>query len=179
MRKISFALMGLMTFVLTTSFVLQADWFLLDDPSYSILFPKKPEVQIQNVNSAAGELKMFINMYDGSKDNDENFLYGIITTDYPDSLINSDKKEKLDDFFKASVDGAVKNVQGKLLSQKVIELNGFPGREVRVDFQNGLAIIMMRSYLVHNKMFILQTITETKKEGNASALKFYDSFKLK
>lgn len=179
MRKISFVLTALMIVVFTTSFVLKADWFLLDEPSFSILFPKKPEAQVQSVKSAIGDLTMNINMYDGSKDNDENFLYGIITTEYPDSLINSDKKEKLAAFFRGSVDGAVKNVQGKLLSEKDIEMNGFPGREARVDFQNGLAIILMRSYLVHNKMYILQTITETKKEGNASVLKFYNSFKLK
>jgi hypothetical protein len=102
-----------------------------------------------------------------------------ITSEYPDSLINSGKTELLPQFFRNSIDGAVRNVQGKLLSEKNITINGFPGREVRVDYQNGTAIIKMDFYLVHNEMIMLQTITEPSKENNASELKFYASFKLK
>jgi hypothetical protein len=70
-------------------------------------------------------------------------------------------------------------VHGKLLSEKIIQINGFPGREARIDFRDGLAVITMRAYLVKNKMYILQTITETKKDFNKSIGKFMDSFKLK
>jgi len=85
----------------------------------------------------------------------------------------------VDGFFRGAVDGAVSNVKGKLLTEKKIELDGFPGREVTVDFQNGQAIIMMKCFLVRNMMYILEIISETGKENNASSSHFYQSFKLK
>lgn len=178
-KRISVSITIIITLFFLTGFVLHSDWFLLEGKDYSIQFPKKPETQTQNLGSAVGDLKMIINMYEGAKDNDENYLYGIITSVYPDSLVNSSKTEKLPAFFKGSIDGAVKNVQGKLLSEKEIEINGFPGREARIDFKNGMAVITMRIYLVHNQTFILQIITETSKEKNQSAQRFFESFKLK
>lgn len=119
-------------------------------------------------------------MVDVSKnEKDENLTYGVITTEYPDTIIHSDKKELLPVFFRGSVDGAVKNVQGKLLTEKDITLDGFPGKEIDIDYRNGLAVIKMRSYLVKNKMFILQTITKTEKFPNKSLERFMSSFSLK
>ena len=106
-------------------------------------------------------------------------LTGIISTEYPSGTAHSDNKAALPEIFEGSVNGAVANVAGKLLSDQAIEINGYPGREFRIDFQDGLAVIKMRSYLVKNKMFILQTICDPKKEGNAAAERFFASFKLK
>ena len=179
MKKISFATSLILILLFTSSFLCPADWYLLDTKTFSLQFPKKPETQETTQQSAVGELKLVISIYEGDKDNDENYVYGIITSDYPDSLINSDKKDILEKVFRGSIDGAVGNVQGKLLKESVIEKNGFPGREITVDFKDGMAIILMRMYLVHNRMYILQTITETSKASNASVVKFFNSFILK
>jgi hypothetical protein len=87
--------------------------------------------------------------------------------------------EKLPEFFRTSIDGAVKNVNGKLISEKVVALDGFPGREVKIDYGNGMAIIFLRMFLVNNKGYFVQTISQTGKEGNESAARFHKSFKLK
>jgi hypothetical protein len=47
-----------------------------------------------------------------------------------------------------------------------------------VDFQEGLAIINMRFYLVNNRMYVLQAISETGKEKNRSVARFMNSFTL-
>ncbi len=179
MKQIVTVFVGIIILLVGMCFEYVEDWYVFDSKEFSIEFPKKPTASIQTFNSAVGELKMDMLMYDGSKDNDDNFLYGLITSEYPDSLINSGKTEILSTFFRNSIDGTVKNVQGKLLSEKSIEINGFHGREVKVDFQNGLAIIKMRMYLVQNKMIILQTITETSRDNNPPVSKFHDTFKLK
>ena len=129
-------------------------------------FPKKPESQKQVINSEVGELTMNIVMYDASKDDEANLVYMINYTDYPDTLINSDKKETLESFFRNSTDGAVKNVHGKLLSEKIISVGDYPGREIRIDFQNGKAVITSRVYLVKNRMIMLEVITGTKNDFN-------------
>jgi hypothetical protein len=55
----------------------------------------------------------------------------------------------------------------------------YPGRKFRVDVQNGVAVMTMRAYLVRNKLYMLQVITETKKDLNKSIEKFMNSFSLK
>jgi hypothetical protein len=160
-------------------FMNQEGSFLLESNGFKMEFPKKPDYETQMLNSAAGELKMNIYTYDASKSgNDDNLLYGFIFTDYPDSLISSDKKEILSDFFRNSIAGSVNNVKGKLLSEKNIEINGFPGREIKVDYREGMAIIKTRIYLVKNRLYIIQTITETRNGSNKSIDKFMDSFRL-
>ncbi|HVW61578.1 MAG TPA: hypothetical protein VHC48_16110 [Puia sp.] len=166
--------------ILTMSFIHQNGWYLFDSNKYKMFFPKRPDDQVQTVQTAIGELKMNVHMYEAPEnETDDNFTYGIIETDYPDTVINSGKKDILDKFFRNSIDGAVKNVNGKLLTESNIQLNGFPGREFRVDYKDGLAVITMRAYLVKNTMYMLQTITETKKDHNAAIGKFMNSFTLK
>ena len=73
----------------------------------------------------------------------------------------------------------VKNVKGTLLSESTITINDYEGREFRVNYSEGLAVIKMRCFLVKNVMYMLQTICLTEKENNVSSQKFFDSFKLK
>ena len=89
---------------LTMSFVHQNGWFLFENNHYKMLFPKKPADQTQTVNTALGELKMDIHMYEVPGDEqDDNFTYGMIETAYPDSVINSNKKDLLEKFFRNSI----------------------------------------------------------------------------
>jgi hypothetical protein len=165
---------------LTMSFVHVEDWYQYETKYYKILFPKKPTESSQVAKSAIGDLKLNLSIYAvPENETEDNLAYLVNETEYPDSVINSDKKDLLENFFRHSIDGAVNNVQGKLLSEKVIELNKFPGREIRADYQNGLAVITMRLYLVRNKLFLTETITDTKKDFNKSISKFMDSFELR
>jgi hypothetical protein len=178
--KINKVLLGLLVLTtLTSSLINSDDWFLFETKNCTIYFPKKPTDQSQVINTAIGDLKLSIHMYEVPDSvKDDNLIYGLIETEYPDSVINSDKKEILDNFFRNSIDGSVNNVHGKLLTETKIQIDTFPGREIRVDFREGLGVIKMRFYLVKNKMYFLQTITDTKKDFNKSINKFMDSFTL-
>jgi len=179
MKKIRNAFAGIAVLISTLSFETLKDWYLIESSEFSIEFPKKPEATNQNVHTEIGDLKTDMFVYETSKDGDVNFLYGLATSEYPDSLINSGKTAMLPTFFRNAVDAFVKNVQGKLLSEKPIEINGFPGKEVKIYFQDSAAIIKMRLYLVRNKAYVMQTITETSEDNNADVMRFHNSFKLK
>lgn len=155
------------------------NWYTYDNGEVVIEFPKEPEFSSQQVETAIGKINMNIASYDGSSNGDANHAYVFISSVYPDSLINSSKKELLPEFFRKSIDGAVTNVNGKLLTEKEVVLDGFPGREVKVDYGNGLAVILMRMYLVKNRAYFIQTITETSKDGNEGVLRFHQSFNVK
>lgn len=147
--------------------------------NYSVLMPGVPTEQNKPVNSAAyGTLTLALSMLQPEKGTDPNVLYASSFTDYPAGTIHSDSTEILTEFFNSSRDGGLAAIQGKLLTESVIELNGYPGREQRVDFKNGLAIIKYRHYLVKNRLYTLQVITLKTNNFNTSINKFLDSFRL-
>jgi hypothetical protein len=174
------ALISLLFLTLMVTGLRKADeWYLLQTHSFKILFPKKPTASNQEIDSQIGKLTLHLNVYEVPEtESDDNHAYMTSETSYPDSSIDSDNTKLLGNIFANAIAGAVKNVSGKLLSEKVIALGKYPGREVRIDFQNGLAVIKMRMYLVKHTTFMIETITDTEKQNNKSIDKFMDSFQL-
>lgn len=179
MKPIKNVLAAITILLLTMSFINIEDWYLFESKDFSIEFPIKPTFSTQEIETEIGNLKMDILAYDGSNDADGSFVCNLITTEYPDSIIHSGKTEILEEFFRSSIDGAVEATEGKLLSEKEIEINSFPGREIKIKFQNGLAIMKTKMYLINNKCFFLQTVTKSGKDENPAVDKFHGSFKLK
>jgi len=179
MTKQTLLHLSLLAFIIL-SFKKTGDWFVLETPSYRIRFPKKPTASSREVNSNIGILTLNLNIYEVPEtEKDDNYAYLFDETSYPDSLINSNKKDILDVFFKNAIAGAVKNVNGRLLSETNIEINNYPGREVRIDFRDGQAVIKTRIYLVKNIVYMTEVISDTKNQSNSSADKFLNSFELK
>ena len=185
MRNLSRSVLSVLAVISISAsqgFSQDSDWVLFESPDndFTILFPQLPKADPQLINSDIGELKLNVYMYQAADlKNEDNFVYGVMSTEYPESLFVDATDEVLKDFFRSSVDGAVANVRGKLLSETIIQLDGNPGREIKVDFRDGMAVIKMRLYLVANKMYMVQTITETRKDFNLSINRFMDSFTLK
>jgi hypothetical protein len=163
------------------SFKPMTGWYQHSTSEFNILFPKIPTNTLKKINTEAGEIEMQIYMYNSSKDEtDENLIYSVTSSEYPKEHIQSHiKHDNLDTFFRNSIDGMVSNVKGKLISESKINMGKFQGREIKIDFKNGLAIIRNRTYLVGNNVYFIQTITKTEKENNKSIEKFMNSFTLK
>jgi hypothetical protein len=147
--------------------------------SCTILMPAKPEHTKRIINHPTyGKLTMNMALLKPKDSTDLNLIYGLSYTDYPLGSIHSDSTTILESFFNSSRDGAIANVQGELLSETILNLSEYPGRELRINFKNGLALIRSRNYLVKNRLYNLQIITLTKNNFNISINKFLDSFKL-
>lgn len=173
------ALVCLLALVSSQFFTPDTTWYTFETEEIRIEFPKEPALSKQMAPTAVGDIEMNIASYDASRDGDSTLAYVFISSVYPDSMLTSIKKEEIPAFFRASIDGAVKNVSGQLISEKEVTLNGFPGREARIDFGNGTAVIYLHMYLVRNTGYFIQTITETGKVENQAALRFHRSFRLK
>ncbi len=138
------------------------EWITFKTEGCSIQLPGGPRFESRTINSIAGELTMNAYVYDASKKimlHDDDFVYMIGAIEYPDSLMNSDDKERLPDFFKNGIDGALNKVNGKLLEEKSIDIDGFPGKEIRMGIMEGAGVITCRFYIVKNKMYIIQVFT--------------------
>jgi len=147
---------------------------------YKIQFPYTPEKMTQPLPTTLGELLMTIlSCEPKSTAMDENYVYLLMETDYPEMEVHSDKTDILEKFFRGSVDGAVVNVKGKLIKETVGKVSQYPSRTIEIDYGNGIAIIKMKMILKESKMIIIQTITETKKYPNKAIDAFFDSFLIK
>lgn len=144
-----------------------------------VKMPGKPEKKEKLLNSAVGEVNLVMYMYQSPKDgNADNLAYAVAFMDYPADKITSDSTSIIKEFFDNAREGSLKAIQGKLLTESIINYKGYPGREQRVDFKNGLAIIKYRHYLIKNRLYTLQVITAIDNNFNLSINKFLDSFKL-
>jgi len=188
MKKIIPLLAFLIVTVLTISFVHPGkmtrsnDWVPFEDAGCKMLFPKTPINEAQTVNTAVGELKLYNYTYEVPDSvKDDNLVYLLSETEFSDSARSNsgNSKEVVDKFFRGAVDGGVSSAHGKLLTEEIIQLDGYPGRKFRADIQDGVAVMTMKAYLVKNKLYMLQVITESKKDFNKSMDKFMNSFTLK
>ena len=165
--------------VLLTSCARPEQMFLLTshDGSFQVEFPGKPELKQETSIAEYGKQNFTIYVYNAVSSHDDNLIYYAGSTKYPDSIMEY-YDDNLDAFFNYSMQNSVRSVHGQLISQKVIEYKGIPGRAIRIDFKNGVAVFTMRIYLKANTAYFLQTITETQKDFNKSQTRFFDSFKI-
>ena len=93
MKKITTAIAFFTLVIIATGFTAAKEWFVRETSNYTVQFPAAPEHSTQSVPSEIGDLKMEIDIFDASKTKgDDNMVYGLVTSEYPDSLIDSDKK---------------------------------------------------------------------------------------
>jgi len=153
------------------------DWYLFEneEQDYSIRFPNAPMLEEHVVNSDLGELNMKIFMSDEAK---EEVTYMTTATDYPMGIVHSSKTETFNKVFRGAIDGAVSNVDGKLLSETKINLDEFEGRLAKIDVKNGLGLITMKLYLIGSRLYMLQTIHEVNQGKPLYINRFFDSFKV-
>ena len=182
MRKIFLLPLLLVLSFFATSFKSpDGDWkeYKPEGSRCKVLMAGTPTRTERVVNTALGELKLTVLMYQPPKDgNDDNVLYGVSYSDYPAEHVHSDSINSLKEFFDRSITGSINAIQGKKLTETIINYKGYPGREVRVDFKNGMAIIKYRFYLVKNRLYTMQVITLTQKNFNKDINKYLDSFEL-
>ena len=65
---------------------------------------------------------------------------------------------------------------GKMVGDKEVILDGYPGREVRIEKDKKLWIL--RAYIVKERMYQLMTTQPKAKEESPDTIRFYESFKL-
>lgn len=153
---------------------------ILETADYSIAFPGEYVKSVDTLSSDLGQLLLKGSTFvPDSIMGDKNFVYMLMETTYPDSTVHSDKKEILDEFFAGSIQGAVSNVNGKLIKEIRGTTGNYPNRTIEIEIQNGLAIIKMTMILRKNKMILIETITSANSYPNAAEADFMKSFVLK
>ena len=139
------------------------------DHSFAVMLPKEVGEQEQTVNTQLGPIKMCI--YSAKSKHQE---FTVVYSDYPDSYVNTTGPAVILD---GARDGAVRNIQGQLLSETLIELQGNPGRELKIEGPRKL-IIRSRMYLVKNRLFQIMAISKPDHSFDKKIKDVFDSFRI-
>lgn len=168
--------------LLSLGLTAQAQPYMLDLADFKVLFKAEPTKNVQKVPTALGELSLDMYMLEMVGEMDSVYAYLAMHSFYPKENVHSNNKELMPQFFEGVVNGAVQNVNGKLVSNNVIEAEGFPGRDVVIEIGHNeaeKAHIRMKIYLVENQMIMLQTVTPPNASMCKDATTFFASFVLK
>ena len=105
--------------------VLSQEWqeYTISDGEFFVKLPAEPQEKNQQISSDYGNLNMrMLTLTDG------NTNYTVTFTDYPSTaLLNTN----MDTLLNNARDGALKNTSGKLISEKNIKYENFPGKEIK------------------------------------------------
>jgi hypothetical protein len=132
---------------------------------FSISMPGTPKETVQNVDSAAGPLKLHQFLVE-----DGNIAYIVMYNDYPRVPDNQDV------FFNNVRDGGMNAVKGTLKKEKVISRQGYPGRAF--DIETSDTLLLQDVYLVGKRLY--QVILGVPKTDSmpSQTNQFFGSFKL-
>ena len=154
-------------------------WLFMDSDEFIFNVPDTPKYQVQPLITELGTIDFNLCYVESKLNADPNQFYTLGYSDYPINTIHSDSTAKVDAFLQSSLDGALQNLNGKLLSKKEITINGYKGLDFEISMQDESIVDHFRTYLVKNRLYVLQVITLLDEKDNQWMDKFFGSFHLK
>lgn len=149
-----------------------ASWreFSSEEGAFSVLMPKNPSVEVQTVDTPLGpiDIRLF-----SAELSDIAFVVGY--SDYPSAFVAQSNPVVV---LNGARDGAVANVQGKLLSENVIFLDGYPGRELRIEGPDAELTAVSRIFLVNNRLYQAMVVVPVDQSSTNEISTFLESFAL-
>lgn len=148
-------------------------WETVSEDGITVEMPGKPTKQAQDVPSPAGKAtgQMFT-LDKGSE------AYILAYHEFPESISNLNIDPKV--LLKGASDGAVKNIDGKVASERDITNGSYPGKEiVGSGSKEGKDIeFTIRLYWAKTRLVQTLYLAEKGKTNEKNATKFLDSLKI-
>lgn len=148
-----------------------AQWktFASDDKRFTVQFPAEPHRETDIVNTPSGRVELIQYM---SKN--EDILYAVMYGDYPgNALVGMSSDQLLDN----ARNGAVENIQGKLLSELIILKGNYPGREITVKVEPS-TVLTAQIILKDNRVYQVMVVTPSDKLFVSQRREFFNSFEI-
>jgi hypothetical protein len=137
---------------------------------FSVALPGKPAENKQRVMTATGHLDVYLFVVEGKSD----AAYVVSYSDLPAAEAKAGTAEKRLDFAR---EGAVSNARGKLRTEKKIEIDGFPGRELIIETDKDV-VIKMRIYAAKQRLYQTMAMGPGGFFQSTDATQFLDSLRL-
>jgi len=170
------ASMLLLTMMTTSTQAAEWPWqpFESNKGAFKAEFPGEPTATHDTIKTEAGDIAYhsYMTEVEGGS-----IAMGVSYNEYSDAVLKADPKVVLD----GGRDGAMSNLNGKLISETDISLNGHPGREFTVTAGKGDSKLFYhtRVFLVKKKLYQLQVVRVGQTPLDAAdVVRFFASFKL-
>jgi hypothetical protein len=145
--------------------------FTSKEGSFSVKLPGAPEERKQRVTTATTTLDVYLFLVEAKE---EGAAYVVSYSDLPADEVKPGAENKRLDLAR---DGAVEKARGKLRSEKKIELDGFPGRELVIETPKDV-VIRMRLYAVKQRLYQAMAMGPGGFAQSKDATLFLDSLRL-
>lgn len=162
-------LISLLSLVLLAGGFRQADWlkFKSTEENFTISLPREPKQEWTRVRGPLG------NGHHIYKIENNDITYTVSNSVFEKAVTEPKDIKRTLDFAR---DLLLTLSTGKLLSHEDLSLDGFSGRQVRVE--KGKRVWTLRAYVVKERMYQLMTTELKGKEQTPEVAKFFESFKL-
>ena len=152
---------------------LSAKWETVTENGITVEMPGKPEKQAQNIPSPVGTAQgQMLTLDKGAE------AYILAYHEFPAAISNLPIDPKV--LLKGSADGAVRNVNGKITSERDITSGPHPGREIIGEGnKDGHDVeFMVRLYWAKPRLIQTLYLNEKGKGDKKNGTKFLDSLKI-
>jgi hypothetical protein len=154
-------------------FQLPSDWVSFNSPEgrFSIGAPTKPQENVKDIDSDVGKLQLH------SFASSSAIAYFMVSYgDYPNEPA-ADRRELVLDGVR---DGVIKGLEGELISETKISINGYPGRQLlaRKTIEGSETTFNWRIYLVGPRVYQVAVATKKSDSATPEITKFLNSFRL-
>lgn len=158
----------------------KAEWtlFSLPEGGFTVMMPGKPVDFSQPLDTPAGTLQTHIYVVDLPS-----AAYMVLYTDLP---VAPDRVVGAQAVLDHARDKALVREKGKLLDDRVVSLDGYPGREFSIAAGIGGGVFIDRVYLVKTRLYTLSVLDTSADTGSSESKPwqkkdtrtFLDSFRL-
>lgn len=135
------------------------------DGNFNALFPAKPEPVTRN--------ELFLEVHGLACEMRDKSAYLVLYIDYPPKIHISPTEK----FFDGARKGAL-GKDGQLLKEKPFSIEGFPGREMRMEKNGGKTFVVDRYFLVANRLYQIMVVTQPQNQTSTNIPYFLNSFRL-
>jgi len=151
----------------------KTEWRIVapSDNSFTILMPGVPqETSTLGTSLAYGTVKTTFLMYEK-----EQWGYSVSWVDYPKG---SQKQLDTEMALNQGRDGAVEGVQGKLLGEEHVNIEGHPGRKLRIQPATPQATLLVNMVVVGDRVYQITLVCPKQYSFSPKVSTFLDSFRL-
>jgi hypothetical protein len=157
--------------------------FNSSEGGFSVLLPGKATSKIETANTMFGPIDTHVFLLVR-----KNAIYGVTYYEYPAILAQASTPDAILDKVinnikaKGKLFGESIKARGKLIEESIISLNGYPGRELKIELEpeesDVLVAMKTRVFMIDSKICRVTVVTPNGSIVSEDAMKFLDSFKV-
>ncbi|GIV31157.1 MAG: hypothetical protein KatS3mg029_0508 [Saprospiraceae bacterium] len=157
----------------------QKAWVETIDPDggFRVMTPCEMQSHVQPQSTVLGAL-MYHTWWCQGEEDDPNTLYMVSWCEYPPGSLDGDSLDIRSELLQVTMEAATDNLRGTLMYAADAELEGHPGKQWRIDYNDGQAVMKSKAFFIGDRFLLIQVAASRERHLNPEADRFFDSLRL-